>query len=126
MGSQQQPSPDFVYKLCLQKELVFDDKGEWKGTALDIKDNYIHLSTKEEIEKTANLYYSNVSEPVILLKVDCKKLEETGNSVLVWEFVDIRKAYFPHLFHPLLKSHITEQFILSKSDINVYVFPKEY
>lgn len=45
----------FIYKLCNKSELIYDEKGEWSGTALDLKDGYIHLSTKEEIEKSANV-----------------------------------------------------------------------
>jgi len=88
--------PTFVYKLCTKNGLVFDDNGEWGGSHKDIEDGFIHLSIKEQVPKTAQLYYDNL--PVLLLLRI--KLSEIEHKVK-WEWAQSRNTHFPHIYGTL-------------------------
>jgi uncharacterized protein (DUF952 family) len=63
-------------------------------SAVDRRDGFIHLSTRETMIETANLYFK-VSESPVLLEVDAGLL----GSKLRWEKVSSREnQHFPHLY----------------------------
>jgi uncharacterized protein (DUF952 family) len=66
---------------------------------IDVQDGYIHLSSKETVLETANLYFTVEQEPIVL----CFEEAELGGA-LRWEKVDVRGgALFPHLYAPSLR-----------------------
>lgn len=64
-----------VYKILLESELdEFVATGEFIGTALDLRDGYIHMSsTEEQMTRVKNKYYKD--QKVYLLKIDSSKLD---------------------------------------------------
>ena len=87
---------DFAYKLV--------DLAEWKaalakasyaGSALDLKDGYIHLSSGAQLGETARRHYAGRSD-LVLVAVD---LRRTGDA-LKWE-PSRGGDLFPHLYGPL-------------------------
>ena len=46
---------DFVYKICTKSEWSEAKQNNvFKGTALDLKDGYIHFSDKDQVKQTLN------------------------------------------------------------------------
>ena len=51
---------DFVYKICTKSEWSEAKQNNiFKGTALDLKDGYIHFSDKDQVKQTLNKFYIN-------------------------------------------------------------------
>jgi uncharacterized protein (DUF952 family) len=82
----------FVYKICselewdrLQKKKIFC------GTKKDLIDGFIHLSQKDQIQKTLSKHFFN-KKKLILLKIEKLKLKK-----LVWE-KSLDGILFPHLY----------------------------
>ena len=84
---------DRVYKVFTETEWkTFQNTGKFNGSADDLRDGFIHLSTKEQltgvIEKffpgSRPLYVAEFSDPVLLQQ-------------LKWEVSDSGETY-PHLY----------------------------
>ncbi len=61
------PHPEFIYRLCVESEWKSAQQtGKFLGTAIDIKDGYIHLSTKAQSAETARKYFAAVKDLYIL------------------------------------------------------------
>jgi uncharacterized protein (DUF952 family) len=60
--------PPFIYRIVPQAdwEATFEKTGHYKGSPLDVKDGFIHISDKPEVAKTAALYYANEKQLVLL------------------------------------------------------------
>ena len=87
---------DYIYHMCRktawQQAL---QSGEYVGSALDLKDGFIHFSTAEQVERTAALHLSGISG-LVLLKVPARSVADD----LKWEH-SRDGALFPHLYRPL-------------------------
>lgn len=75
------------------REAVAD--GFYAGSAVDLADGYIHLSTADQLRETARRHYAG-RQNLMLLTVD---LAAVGDSV-VWE-PSRAGALFPHIHGPL-------------------------
>jgi len=86
---------EYIYRICLQTEWRnAETKGTLEGSELDKKDGYFHMSSKEQVGKTANLFYKGQRD-LVVLKIATSKLG-TG---LKWESVSERESIkFPHLY----------------------------
>lgn len=93
----------YAYKLL--------DAAEWRealtrrvfhGSAVDLADGYIHLSTAAQLEETARKHFAGRAG-LVRLTVD---LEALGEAV-VWE-PSRGGALFPHVYGPLPTSAVTE------------------
>ena len=89
------PLPDLIYRV-----ISGDDWEQTKASDLvprcgaDERDGFIHLSTRETIVETANLYFEPAEQPVVL-EVDVVEL----GPALKWEPVESRGGVlFPHLY----------------------------
>ena len=99
---------DFVYKICTKSEWSeAKQKNIFKGTALDLKDGYIHFSDKDQVKQTLNKFYVNQTN-LIILKVDAQKLES-----LTWE-QSTDGNMFPHLY-----SDLNLDFVIKEYDVNL-------
>jgi len=95
--------PAFFYHIVtpLQWE-VFDDSIYFETPSLKTE-GFIHASTAEQVEATANRYYKD--EPVIwLLKIEAARV----NAELKYELATSVNEYFPHIYGPLNKDAILE------------------
>ena len=70
-------------------------EGAYAGSAVDLADGYIHLSTADQLEETARKHYAG-RENLTLLTVDLTALGDT----VVWE-PSRDNALFPHVYGPL-------------------------
>lgn len=120
-----------LYKILneLPPEAVKDGSVEPKTPLplipLDLKDGFIHLSTKEQVAGSLNRFYAGPTQ-VVILHVDAPGSKDvaapegtTGNkyrSKLQWDWVESRKEYFPHLYGDLLNEDIAKTEILKRKD----------
>ena len=86
---------DYVYKICTKQEWdSLKQKKSWDGSKNDIKDGFIHLSNKEQVNQTLKKYYVGQKNLFLLiLKVDTL-------TKLVWE-KSTNGEIFPHLYSKL-------------------------
>jgi uncharacterized protein (DUF952 family) len=69
--------------------------GVFKGSALDLKDGYIHLSTEAQVKETARLHFAGQKE-LVLVCVD----EASVRDELKWE-ASRGAQLFPHIYADL-------------------------
>jgi uncharacterized protein (DUF952 family) len=84
------------YKITTEAEWALATaKGVFAGSALDLKDGYIHLSTAEQARETARLHFGG-QENLVLVAVP----EDAVASALKWEASRGGKM-FPHVYATL-------------------------
>jgi uncharacterized protein (DUF952 family) len=85
-----------IYKICSAAEWRDAERaGKFTGSAVDIRDGYIHLSTAAQVAETARKHFSGQSD-LVLVTVDETKLD----SLLKWE-PSRGGDLFPHLYGAL-------------------------
>ena len=89
-------SVTYVYKIVPRAEwIAAQDAKAFAGSAVDLRDGYIHLSTAEQARETAGLHFTG-QEGLVLLKLPVAPLGER----LKWE-PSRGGRLFPHLYGPL-------------------------
>lgn len=110
---------EFIYHMCPRSAwLEALDIGEYRGSALDLKDGFIHFSTPDQVEKTAALHLAGVGG-LALLKVRA----DTVADALKWE-KSRDGALFPHLYRPLRCREALEVTDLELDAAGRHVFPR--
>jgi uncharacterized protein (DUF952 family)/uncharacterized protein with HEPN domain len=85
-----------IYKICSRAEWDAAERaGAFTGSAVDIKDGYIHFSTAEQAVETAAKHFAGAAD-LVLVRVEAEAL----GSALRWE-PSRGGALFPHLYAPL-------------------------
>ena len=86
----------FIYHMC-RKPAWHEalETGEYRGSALDLKDGFIHFSTAEQVQKTAALHLTRIDD-LVLLRVPVDAVADA----LKWE-ASRDGALFPHLYRSL-------------------------
>lgn len=92
--------------------------GVFSGSADDLRDGFIHFSTKEQLEGTAARHFAGEGD-LVLAAVDANALGEA----LRWE-PSRNGQLFPHLYGPLPLAAVARAWPLSFVD-NVHQFPKD-
>jgi uncharacterized protein (DUF952 family) len=90
------PTGDLVYKICSAaewREAVAS--GTYRGSAVDVRDGYIHLSTLSQLAETLRLHFAGQRD-LVLVEVDPAELGDA----LRWE-PSRGGALFPHLYGTL-------------------------
>lgn len=96
-----------AFKIVLETEWVRAEAlGSYEGSAVDLKDGYIHLSTAEQLSGTAARHYAGQSG-LLLLTVDLALVEG-----VVWE-PSRGGALFPHIYGPLPVPAVTARRTMS-------------
>ncbi|WP_433217990.1 DUF952 domain-containing protein [Dactylosporangium sp. CS-047395] len=91
-----------VYKILLPAEwAAFEQAGSFAGSPLDLGDGYVHLSTAQQVHRTATRYFAGVPELVVLSVAD-----EPLGAALKWETNE--HGTFPHLYAPLPMAVVTK------------------
>lgn len=87
---------DVAYKLVDRAEWeAARAAGAYAGSAVDLADGYIHMSSAAQLAETARRHYAGRND-LLLVTVDLTVLGEA----LKWE-ASRGGALFPHLFAPL-------------------------
>ena len=85
----------FVYRVLYPEEWIdFKKKKVFYGNDLDQKSGYIHLSNKDQLKKTINIYFKK--KKIVILKIETKMLKQK----LLWE-ISRSGDKFPHLYDRL-------------------------
>ena len=85
----------FVYRvLDLEEWLNFKKKKVFIGNDLDQRSGYIHLSQKDQLRKTIDIYFKK--KKIVILKIRTKNLKQK----LLWE-TSREGEKFPHLYDKL-------------------------
>ncbi|MGV8995525.1 MAG: DUF952 domain-containing protein [Parvibaculaceae bacterium] len=88
-----------IYKIVGDKEWrAAEAAGRFTGSAVDIKDGFIHFSTAAQTKETAAKHFVGIAD-LLLVEVDASVL------LLKWE-VSRGGALFPHLYEPLPMSAV--------------------
>lgn len=90
-------TPTTAYKVLLADEMAaLERDGRFAGSAVDLADGYIHLSTAEQLTETVDKHYAGRDD----LHVVAVDLDAHGDHV---RFEPSRGgAPFPHLYAPML------------------------
>lgn len=91
-------------------------EGTYDGSAVDLADGYIHLSSAEQLGETAAKHYAGRTD-LMLLSVDLTPLADT----IVWE-PSRGGALFPHIYGTLPTRAVTLARACSVSADGVFVF----
>ena len=87
-----------VYKILRAEEWkIFEETGEFYGSKDDLKDGFIHLSKKEQVQIVLDKYFVDERPIYIVEFADEKMLSE-----LVWEKARSGDIY-PHLYNKPLE-----------------------
>ncbi len=85
-----------VYKILPRAEwIAAQDAGAFRGSAVDVRDGYIHLSTAAQAGETARLHFAGQAG-LVMLKLHADELGEA----LKWE-PSRGGELFPHLYGEL-------------------------
>lgn len=84
--------------------------GVYKGSQLDVKDGFIHLSTIAQAQQTLNLYFQNI-ENLIIAQI---KTDGIGEK-LKWE-KSRNGELFPHIYGDLEMEFVENTFNIKYQD----------
>ncbi|GAA0743204.1 DUF952 domain-containing protein [Dactylosporangium roseum] len=85
-----------IYKILLPAEWAqFEAAGRFDGSPLDLRDGYVHLSSRDQIAGTARRFFADAPD-LVVAAVDAQLL----GAWLRWE-VSANGGPYPHLYAPL-------------------------
>ena len=92
----------FVYRVLDQEEWFnFKKKKVFYGNDLDQRSGYIHLSEKDQLRKTIDVYFKE--KKIVILKIKTKNLKQK----LLWE-ISRAGEKFPHLYDKLTLENVVK------------------
>ncbi|MDP3401119.1 MAG: DUF952 domain-containing protein [Brevundimonas sp.] len=92
--------PEVIYKLVDAEDWqVATVDGAYPGSAVDVRDGYIHMSTADQLDETARRHFSGLPD-LLKVTIDTAALAELPDEALRWE-PSRGGAMFPHLYAPL-------------------------
>jgi len=87
-------TPQYVYRLVEERDWnKAIERKEYLGNDTDRKSGFIHLSTADQVHRTAELFFRDVSNLMLVEYVT----EAIAND-LAWETVESRDDIFPHYY----------------------------
>lgn len=92
--------PGLVYKLVDAADWdAATAGGAYPGSAVDLRDGYIHMSTADQLDETARRHFSGLCG-LLKVTIDTAVLADLPDRPLRWE-PSRGGALFPHLYAPL-------------------------
>ena len=96
-----------------------EDSGVFTGAGIDLKDGYIHLSTGAQARRTAQLYFKDQGN-LVLVAVDGARLGEA------LKYEPSRDGdLFPHLYGPMPLATVLSVRPLPVSGDGNHIFPED-
>jgi uncharacterized protein (DUF952 family) len=90
-----------VYKILhLAEWQALERDGELQGSAVDLRDGFVHLSNGAQVAETAARHFAGADD-LVLLAFDADAL----GAALRWQ-PSRGGALFPHLFRPLRRGEV--------------------
>ena len=97
-----------IYKILPASEWhEAQAKGRFDGSAIDLRDGYIHFSTAAQAQETGRKYFSGMAD-LMVLAVEGESL----GPALKWE-PSRGGDLFPHLYGPLPVSAVKQAFAVT-------------
>lgn len=94
-----------VYKVFTDSEWkIFQDTGKFGGSADDLRDGFIHLSTKDQLAGVVESFFSGKRPLYVAAFSDLELIQS-----LTWEEPDSNEIY-PHLYNRDLLAYEVESF----------------
>jgi uncharacterized protein (DUF952 family) len=107
-----------IYKICTAAEWREAERADvFRGSAIDVKDGFIHFSTAEQASETAQKHFTGQRD-LVLIAVDADALGDK----LKWE-PSRGGALFPHLYGALDLKAARQVDSLPLDDSGRHVFP---
>jgi uncharacterized protein (DUF952 family) len=107
-----------IYKICEAAHWARAQRdGEYRGSAVDFADGYIHFSAAAQVAATAAKHFAGMSD-LILLAVGAEDL----GAALKWE-TSRGGALFPHLYGALPLTAVRWAKPLRRDDDGRLMFP---
>jgi len=107
-----------IYKICTASEWAEAERaGAYRGSAVDVKDGFIHFSTAEQAAETAAKWFAGQRD-LVLVAVDADALGDR----LKWE-PSRGGALFPHLYGELAINAVQRADPLPLGETGRHVFP---
>jgi uncharacterized protein (DUF952 family) len=92
--------PAVIYKLVDAEDWqVATVDGAYPGSAVDLRDGYIHMSTADQLDETARRHFSGLPD-LLKVTINTAALADLPDDSLRWE-PSRGGALFPHLYVPL-------------------------
>lgn len=108
---------DIAYKVVAADEWrAAVAEGRYEGSAVDLADGYIHMSTEDQLAETLRKHYAGQTD-LLMLSVDLTQFSDD----LVWE-PSRGGALFPHLYAPLPVAAVTASRALSVTTDGEIIF----
>ncbi len=108
-----------VYKIVVGADAArFRADGSYAGSALDLRDGYIHLSTASQLRQTLALHYKGASGLAVLGVA----VESLPADALRWE-PSRGGQLFPHLYAALPWASVVEDFVVDVDAAGVSTLP---
>ena len=113
IGEAKVSDPEYVYKIMSSDEWVQQsDREVYSGNDWDKQDGFIHLSTANQVEKTAKKYYKDVANPILL-----KLCYEDIAKDIKWE-ENSKGELFPHAYHEIRRDAFVKVIPISLNDFD--------
>ncbi len=112
---------ELIYKILPRGEWeAAEAVGRFRGSGIDLQDGYIHLSTRQQVEETAERYFRGQRD-LLLLAVAAERL---GDSL---RYEPSRHGQlFPHVYGDIPVEAVTRVHPLELNDDETVRFPEEY
>lgn len=112
--------PQTVYKIATATEwAAAQARGNYSGSADDLRDGFVHLSTAAQLGATASRHFAGRGD-LIVAAIDTRRLDAR----LKWE-PSRGDALFPHLYGPLPMSSVIWSCALSLDTTGRHIIPAE-
>ncbi|MBX9976852.1 MAG: DUF952 domain-containing protein [Alphaproteobacteria bacterium] len=86
---------NYIYKILTHDQFKeMQDQGRFSGSALDVKDGYIHCSTEEQVQAVREKFFKD-QDTLILLTISPKGLD------VRFEVSPRSKQCYPHIYENL-------------------------
>lgn len=113
--------PPIAYKILTRAERrVLEASGRFDGSAKDLEDGFVHLSTESQLTRTADLHFAGNDE----LFVAAVDLRAAGDRIK-WELSPRSGLLFPHLYGALDNALVTGIAPLRRDDDGRVVLPAQ-
>jgi len=110
-----------IYKICTAAEWRKAERaGVYRGSAVDVKDGFIHFSTAEQAAETATKWFAGQRD-LVLVAVDADAVADK----LKWQ-PSRGGALFPHLYGELALKAVQRVDSLPLDETGRHSFPRFY
>jgi len=98
---------DRVYKIFTEDEWkAFQKDGQFKGSEIDFRDGFIHMSAKQQVDGVIEKYFTDM-RPLYVAEFSSSEVIQQ----LKWEVSDSKDVY-PHLYNAVLLANEIAGFVV--------------